>query len=76
MAARDGPVSREALPEDFDEGEVLLEFTRIGNSVKVAAVDPVTTVEVSIVGPASAPRLRLERAAVRKLRYILGKQRR
>ncbi len=67
-------MSREALPEDFDEGEVLLEFTRIGNSVKVAAVDPVTTVEVSIVGPASAPRLQLERAAVRKLGYILGKQ--
>ena len=60
------------MAEKFEE--VLLEFYRIGNSVKVSAVDPVTKVEVSIVGPASAPRSELERAAIQKLRYVLAKQ--
>ena len=64
----------DVMPEEWEEGEVLLEFTRIGNSVKVAAVDPVTKVEVSIVGPSTASRLQLERAAVRKLRYVLAEQ--
>ncbi len=57
-----------------DNREVLLEFIAIGNSVKVSAVDPLTKVEVSIVGPASASRSDLERAAIRKLDYVLRKR--
>ncbi|MEE2968916.1 MAG: hypothetical protein VX741_02145 [Pseudomonadota bacterium] len=54
--------------------EVLIEFHQIGNSVKVTAVDPVTAVEVSIVGAANASQEMLKRLAVRKLDYVLEKQ--
>ena len=54
--------------------EVLIEFHQIGNSVKVTAVDPVTAVEVLIVGAANASQEMLKRLAVRKLDYVLEKQ--
>jgi hypothetical protein len=57
------------------EREVILEFQRIGNSVKVTAVDPETLIEVSIVGAASAGEEALRRTAVRKLEYVLGRRR-
>jgi hypothetical protein len=50
---------------------VIFEFTTIGNSVKVSAMDPETLVEVSIVGPAGAPQAHLRAAAVSKLNYVL-----
>jgi hypothetical protein len=59
---------------DLDESQVIYEFYQIGNSVKVSAVDPVTTVEVAIVGPASATRLHLQRNALQKLKYVLNKR--
>ncbi len=55
--------------------EYLLEYIRHGNSVKVCAVDPVTGLEVSIVGPANAGREALKRTAVAKLEYVLKKRR-
>lgn len=54
--------------------EVLIEFHRIGNSVKVTAVDPDTMLEVSIVGAANASDELLKRTAMRKLEYVLEKQ--
>ena len=54
--------------------EVIIEFHRIGNSVKVTAVDPVSQVEVSIVGPPGAGEETLKRTAVRKLEYVLKKR--
>ncbi len=56
--------------------EVLIEIQQIGNAVKVAAIDPETLIEVSIVGPPSAGEGALTRAAVRKLAYVLEKNRR
>ena len=56
-------------------GEVLIEFIVQGVAVKVTAVDPTSGVEASIVGPASAPRSVLEGNAVKKLLYVLKKQR-
>lgn len=56
--------------------EILIEIQQIGNAVKVAAIDPETLIEVSIVGPPSAGEDALTRAAVRKLAYVLGKNRR
>ncbi|MDP6692377.1 MAG: hypothetical protein QF384_23005 [Alphaproteobacteria bacterium] len=52
----------------------LVEFQAIGNSVKVSALDPVTLVEVSIVGPATASEAELSALAVRKLEYMLRKR--
>ena len=55
-------------------GEYLLEFRRIGKYVKVSALDPVSTKEVSIVGDAEASQEELTRIAVRKLEYVLNKK--
>lgn len=58
-----------------DEDKVLLEFQRIGNSVKVTVVDPVSLFEVSVVGSASASEQMLRRTAINKLKYVLDKKR-
>lgn len=57
-----------------DKREVILEYQQIGNAVRVAAVDPDTLIEVSIVGSASAGMEALKRTAIRKLEYVLAKK--
>ena len=52
----------------------IIEFTQIGASVKVTAVDPQTMTEVSIVGGAQYSQEFLTRQAVKKLEYVLSKQ--
>jgi|HubBroStandDraft_6_1064221.scaffolds.fasta_scaffold3731974_2 hypothetical protein len=54
--------------------EVFFEFTRLGGSVKVAAIDGDTGIEVSVVGPASAAPSDLERLAVAKLKARLARE--
>jgi hypothetical protein len=55
-------------------GEVLFEFRRIGNAVKVSAIDPVTNTEISIVGSATAGEYVLKKMAIRKLQYVLTRR--
>jgi hypothetical protein len=50
----------------------LIEFRRLGGSVKVSACDPVTLIEVSIVGGAATPEWMLERTVVRKLEAAIA----
>lgn len=57
-----------------DPAEVLFEFRRLGNSVKVSAVDPVSNTEVSIVGSPAAGEAYLKQTALRKLLWVLSKQ--
>ena len=59
--------------EDGDRaaGEVYFEFTAIGASVKVAAIDAATGIEVSVVGPARAAQADLQRLALQKLKASL-----
>jgi hypothetical protein len=64
-AASDGAV--------VDEQRYIIEFHRIGNAVKVTAMDPATLTEVSIVGDPSATEFQLTRVAVRKLEFMLAK---
>jgi hypothetical protein len=54
--------------------EVFFEFTRVGNSVRVAAIDGATGIEVTVVGPASAASSDLERLALAKLKARLAKE--
>ena len=54
--------------------QVLYEFMEIGNSVRVAAVDPATLVEVVVVGPPYAMEM-LKRTARRKLANAIARQR-
>ncbi len=54
--------------------EVLFEFIPNGRFVKVIAVDPVTRIEISLVGDRRASKQMLERTAIRKLEYVIAKQ--
>jgi hypothetical protein len=54
-------------------GEVLFQFIPQGNYVKVIAVDPHTNTEVVMVGDRRSGKQILERTAIQKLRYVIGK---
>jgi hypothetical protein len=54
--------------------EVYFEFTQLGTSVKVAAIDAVTGVEVTVIGPATAAPSHLQRLALAKLRARLARE--
>ena len=53
---------------------IIIEFYRVGAYVKVSAVDPATSTEVSIVGDPAAGEEALKRAAARKLQYVMGRR--
>jgi len=57
-----------------DDGEILIEFVTLGNVVRVTAIHAASGTEVSMVGPASAPRAPLEAAVLRKLSYVMDKE--
>ena len=59
-----------------DKSEVYFEITVIGGSVKVAAVDAATAIEVAVVGPASASMADLKRLALGKLKARIARERR
>ena len=54
--------------------DVYFEFTTIGASVKVVAIDSATGTEVSVVGPASAAQAHLEQLALQKLKARLARE--
>jgi hypothetical protein len=54
--------------------EVYFEFQQIGGYVKVTAIDPLTMVEVSVTGAASASQHSLKQLALRRLEYVLAKR--
>ena len=56
--------------------EVLFEFVPRGRHVKVSALDPQTFTEAVIVGDARQDVEVLKAVAMRKLRYLLAKQKR
>ena len=57
-----------------DQGrEVYFEFTAIGSTVKVTAIDGATGTEVTVMGPAAAAKSDLERLALQKLKLRLAR---
>ena len=58
-------------PEDR---EVYFEFITVGNAVKVTAIDSLTGIEVSAMGPASAAQMDLKQLALQKLRARLKRE--
>ena len=62
--------------QNIDGREIFLEFRRVSDYVKVSAIDAETNVEISIVGSPRTAQQQLTRLAVRKLEYVLEKQRR
>lgn len=65
---------RHAGHKNVEHGDVIFEFSAIGNSVKVCAVDSRSGTEVSIVGPVNAGEVALRKNAMAKLRYVLEKK--
>jgi hypothetical protein len=57
--------------DDTPAGGVYFEFTPVGASVKVAAIDAATGTEVSVVGPIRAAQADLQRLALQKLKARL-----
>jgi hypothetical protein len=57
-------------------GDIIIEFYQVGAFVKVTAVDTATYTEVSMVGDPKRSEEALKRAAVRKLEYVLERDRR
>ena len=53
---------------------IYVEFVVMGNTVKATAIDPVTGIEASVVGPASAPQAVMAEQARRKLEYVMKKK--
>ncbi len=54
--------------------EVLFEMRRVGRSVRVAAIDPITQTEVILVAPAKLSLNDMKRVAARKLVYVIAKK--
>jgi hypothetical protein len=57
-----------------NEQGYIIEFHRIGNAVKVSAIDPATLTEVSLVGAPAVGEAELTRLVVRKLEYVLARR--
>ena len=53
--------------------QVIIEFTQLGNAMKVTAVCLRTGIEASIVGDPKAPQERLIQLAKQKLNYVKNK---
>ena len=54
--------------------EIYIEFVIHGTVAKATAIDPVSGIEASVMGPASAGRAALAEAARRKLEYLQKKK--
>lgn len=69
-------------PEDIDKhnhqatgprGEIYIEYTQVGQIIKVTAIDATTGIEAVIMGPASTEQSQLKKIAVQKLKMIMKK---
>ena len=53
-------------------GEVLFEFTQVGQQMRVAAIDVATHTEVVVIAPAVATRAQMQTLALAKLKRKLA----
>ncbi|OHC74097.1 MAG: hypothetical protein A3G18_05990 [Rhodospirillales bacterium RIFCSPLOWO2_12_FULL_58_28] len=61
-------------PRDIHLPEVLFEFQRIGNAVRVCAIDPISGTEIVMVGAPGCGEKILKKLAIRKLAYVIAKR--
>ena len=61
------------MPSSYDK-RIIIEFIQVGAYVKVSAIDPISLVEVSIVGDPSASEEILKRNVLKKLNFVLSKR--
>ncbi len=62
------------FPKDVYLPEVLFELRRVGKSIRVIAIDPITKTEITMVAPYNAHQEDIKRVAARKLAYVIGKK--
>jgi hypothetical protein len=62
----------EMVATNENPGDVLFEFRQVGTVIRVAAIDPASGTEVTVMGPASASRSDLQRLALNKLKARLS----
>ncbi len=58
-----------------DEGYII-EYRKVGNSVKVSAIDTASMTEVSVIAPPRMSRKNMANLAIKKLLYVMGKAKR
>ena len=56
------------------QDEVLFEYIRQGNSVKITAIEPLTKTEAVVIVPANLSEQQMQARAMQKLLYILKKK--
>ena len=56
------------------QDEVLFEYIRQGNSVKVTAIEPLTKTEAVVIVPANLSEQQMQARAMQKLLYVLKKK--
>jgi hypothetical protein len=52
----------------------IIEYRKVGNSVKVSAIDTVSMTEVSVIASPRMSRKNMADLAIKKLLYVLGKK--
>ena len=55
----------------LNDRRIIFEIVRLGDYVKVSAVDPVTMIEVSAIGPAKGSVEAIKQVALQKLRRAI-----
>lgn len=63
-----------AARDSGGEREVYFEFTAVGQTVRVSAIDGATGLEVVVIGPVTASEADLKRLALNKLKMRLKKE--
>ena len=58
------------MSDDEQEG-FIVEYVRMGNAIKVTAIDPVSLREVSMIGSPKISSKEVGKLAVRKLKYVM-----
>jgi len=61
------------MSDDESKEGYIVEYYAVGKSVKVTAIDPASLREVSIIGSSRASRKHLAKLAIRKLHYMMDK---
>lgn len=73
-AARPRPGATAGTDGTMRGREILYEFQRVGNFVKVSAIDAETGVEASISGPVTAGDAILRLNAARRLEFVMRRK--
>lgn len=73
MPRKPGDIDDHTSRATGPRGEIYIEYTQVGQIIKVTAIDATTGIEAVIMGPASTEQSQLKKIVVQKLRMILKK---